>query len=46
MTVVAVKGGIFDLRGTDDEREKADMHLQSHKMDIWLKNPVRSISKD
>ncbi|CAM9565530.1 unnamed protein product [Sphacelaria rigidula] len=42
MAVVAVKGGTLDMRGTDEERDKADTHVQSHKAGVWMRNPTRS----
>lgn len=42
MAVVAVKGGTLDMRGTDEERDKADTHVQSHKAGVWINNPIGS----
>lgn len=41
MAVVAVKGGLFDLRGSDEDRERADTHVQSHKTNVWMNNPIK-----
>lgn len=44
MAVVAVKGGTFDLRGNDKERDKADTHVQSHRAGVWFNNPIQKKS--
>ncbi|CAM9854194.1 unnamed protein product [Pylaiella littoralis] len=41
MAVVGVKGGTgenLDLRADDDQREKADTHLQTHKAKVWVQS--------
>ncbi|CAM9855154.1 unnamed protein product [Hapterophycus canaliculatus] len=37
MAVVGVKGGTLDLRGSVEERQKDDAHLQTHKAEVWWK---------